>query len=455
MDRITSSLLSEFVKQNNLEALAEDRAFEQFTGFLVLSTHLSDSFDTDEISVGSGGDLGIDCIAVVVNGTLVTEPEEIEDLCETNGYLDATFVFVQSERSSSFDTSKIGQFTFGVQDILSEKPKLPQNERVKHYCNIIKAIFANGRLFKKGNPICCLYYATTGKWTNDANLVARKDAAIRDLEGLNLFRKVTFECIDAVRIQELYRESQNAVCTEITFSKRTVIPEIAGVEQAFVGLLPAPEFLKLIEKEPEEITPSIFYDNVRDWQDWNSVNSEIKQTLEDPNTKALFPLLNNGITIVAKRVSPTGDKFVVEDYQIVNGCQTSYVLHECRSALTQDVMVPVRLIATGDEAIRNQIIKGTNRQTQVTDEQLFALSDFPKKLEAYFPTFERNAKLYYERRSRQYNNVIGIEKVRVINMTILVRAFAAMFRACFQNDLSQSKMAARRTKLRKVRASFS
>ncbi len=103
-------------------------------------------------------------------------------------------------------------------------------------------------------------------------------------------------------------------------------------------------------------------------------------------------------------------------------------------------MVPVRLIATADETIRNHIIKGTNRQTQVTDEQLFALSDFPKKLEVFFPTFADNAKLYYERRSRQYNNVPGIEKVRVINMTILVRAFAAMFKGLPHRTTRNYKM---------------
>jgi hypothetical protein len=72
----------------------------------------------------------------------------------------------------------------------------------------------------------------------------------------------------------------------------------------------------------EEVLSSIFYDNVRHWQEWNAVNREIKNTLESPNKK-LLPLLNNGVTIVAKRVNPTGDKFLIEDYQIVNGCQTS------------------------------------------------------------------------------------------------------------------------------------
>ncbi len=91
-------------------------------------------------------------------------------------------------------------------------------------------------------------------------------------------------------------------------------------------------------------------------------------------------------------------------------------------------MIPVRLIATQDDNIKNAIIKATNRQTQVTEDQLFALSDFPKKLEAYFPTFDGKKKLHYERRSRQYSGVVGIEKVRVVSMTHLVRAFVAVFR---------------------------
>lgn len=64
----------------------------------------------------------------------------------------------------------------------------------------------------------------------------------------------------------------------------------------------------------------------------------------------------------------------------MNGCQTSYVLHEMRDSLDERVMIPVRIIATQDEALKNAIIKATNRQTPVTEEQLVALSDFPKKL---------------------------------------------------------------------------
>lgn len=429
MDRITKALLNEFVQQNSLQALPEEKAFEHFCGYLVTSRHYSESFPSDDIAVGAGGDCGIDCISVIVNGTLVTEPEEIADLGETNAYLDVTYVFTQAERSSSFETAKIGQFVYGVCDFFSERPQLPQNDRVRHYTRITKEIFDRSRLFKKGNPQCLLYYVTTGKWTNDASLGARRDAGRQDVEGLGLFRKVGAECVDADQLQRLYRESQNAIATEVLFLERTVIPEIPGVEQAYLGLLSAPQFLRLVENDNEEVLTSLFYDNVRHWQEWNPVNSEIRDTLSSLETARYFPLLNNGVTIVARRVQPTANKFLLEDYQIVNGCQTSYVLHECRAELGEDVMVPVRLIATQDDNIKNAIIKATNRQTQVTEEQLFALSDFPKKLEAYFPSFEGRKTLFYERRSRQYSGVAGIEKVRVINMTALVRAFAAIFRA--------------------------
>ena len=427
MDRITKGFLTEFIQQNNLQALPEDRAFEHFCGYLVTAAHYSESFSTDDIAVGGGGDCGIDCIAVIVNGTLVTEPEEVADLANTNKYLDVTFVFTQAERSAGFDAGKIGQFVFGVVDFFSDNPRLPKNERLELCSRISKEIFNRSQLFKRTNPQCFLYYATTGRWTNDPNLVVRREAGRQDIESLGLFNKVSFECLDADKLQRLYRESQNAISREILFADRTVIPDIPGVEQAYLGLLPASEFLKLVENESGEIIGSLFYDNVRHWQEWNPVNTEMRTTLSTTDTSVYFPLLNNGVTIVARKVLPTGNKFMIEDYQVVNGCQTSFVLHECRATPYDHVMVPVRIIGTQDEGIKNAIIKATNRQTQVSEDQLIALSDFPRKLESYFPTFGGKRKLYYERRSRQYNGDQGIEKVRVITTTTIVRTFAAMF----------------------------
>ena len=137
--------------------------------------------------------------------------------------------------------------------------------------------------------------------------------------------------------------------------------------------------------------------------------------------------MNNGVTVIAKTLRATGNKFHIEDYQIVNGCQTSHVLFDNRTALDDTVVVPLRLIATEDEEVTASIVKATNRQTEVKEEQLLALSDFQKKLEAYFLTFEPTQRLFYERRSRQYNAVAGVEKTRIVTPPNLIRGYASCF----------------------------
>ena len=97
------------------------------------------------------------------------------------------------------------------------------------------------------------------------------------------------------------------------------------------------------------------------------------------------------------------------------------------SALTRPAAVAHSSGGTQDESVIHAIIKATNRQTEVKEEQFFALEEFPKHLELYFQSFqEQEKKLYYERRSCQYDR-LRIEKARIITPPNLVRSFAAMF----------------------------
>ncbi|KGE73132.1 AIPR family protein [Spirochaeta lutea] len=427
MDRITKGMLEEFVKENSLSNFDEATAFEHFTGALLVAEHYSESFSSDDIHIGAGGDTGIDSIAILINGALITDIEEIDELLRVNGYLDVSFIFVQSERSQNFDMQKLGHFGFGVSDLFSERPTLPHNEKIELKFQIANELFSKSSKFKRGNPKIFLYYITTGKWGEDTNLNSRRESVITELSDLSLFSDVKFECKGAKELHSLYRNSKNAIQREIIFPNKTALPDLSGVEQAYIGYLDATEYLKLIQNENKEIISSLFYDNVRHWQAWNPVNKEIRATIEDSSKKEYFPLLNNGVTIVAKALTPTGNKLTIEDYQIVNGCQTSHVLHELNDSLDNTIHVPVRIIATKEPEIKNSIIKATNRQTEVSDDQLIALSDFPRKLEDFFPSYDKKNPLFYERRSKQYDPISGIEKVRIITMPNMIRAFAAIF----------------------------
>ena len=130
-----------------------------------------------------------------------------------------------------------------------------------------------------------LYYATTGKWLADQNLVTIINSGIKDLKSLDIFSDIKFIPIDADRIKALYREIKNKITKEIIFEKHTILPKIDKVTESYLGLLPASELIKIISDDDGDIIKTIFYDNVRDFQGFNKVNSGIKNTIESITNK--------------------------------------------------------------------------------------------------------------------------------------------------------------------------
>ena len=271
-----------------------------------------------------------------------------------------------------------------------------------------------------------MFYVTTGKVLEDVNLEARATTAKIDLEHTGLFREVSFYLVGKDVLQRMYQRSKNSVSAKFNFlSKVTIGGEIAGVSQAYSGFLPWSEFKKIVVSDSGSLQRSLFFDNVRDWQEYNEVNSEIRQTLQSA-TKDRFILMNNGVTVIAKSMQVTGNEFVLDDFQIVNGCQTSHVLYDQRDLLDDSILIPFRLISTKDEDVTNSIIRATNRQTVVREDQFFALEEFGKTLELFFSSFPPAQRLYFERRSKQFES-LNIEKTRVTTFANMIRAFASMF----------------------------
>ena len=425
MDKVTEGFLSEFSAQFSIEALEEKDRFEHFAAWLTIRRHYSDStFAPADLVTGSGGDTGIDAIAIIVNNNLVTDVDTVEDLLALNGYLDVAFVFVQADRSPHFDSAKIGKFGFGVKDFFGEG-KLPRNDEIKNFVEIMDALYDKSGKFRPKNPTCHLYYVTTGTWNAEQDLVVRANAEIGDLMKTALFSDVQFHAIGASQIHRLYRQAKNSIGREFVFDKKVVVPEVSGVTAAYLGFLPASDYLKLVCDEDGLIIKSLFYENVRDFVGLNDVNQEILDTLKSGDSDR-FIIMNNGVTMIARSLHTTGDKFAISDFHIVNGCQTSHVLHACKDNLPATIRVPFRLIHTQDENVIESIIRATNRQTEVKDDQFYAMKDFAKKLEAYFKTFPVGARLFYERRPHQYDSQ-DIEKLRIITHQNLVRAVGAMF----------------------------
>ena len=428
MDRITASFLEEFVDLHELHNLPKSESFEHFAAYATVRRHYNgETFNTDDIHTGGGGDLGIDAVAILVNGSLVPDVETLEDLDDLSGQLDATFVFVQADRGSSFEGKKISDFGFGVKDFFDSEPKLTRNSKIASAVAVMDEIYKRGAKFRPGNPLCRLYYVTTGTWAGEGDLEARRQAVETDLKGMQIFRDVEFICLGAEHLQELYRNTKNAVVREFSFPSKTLLPDISGVNEAYIGFVSLGEFMNLVQDDSGEILGSIFLENVRDWQEYRTlVNEEIKETMVS-NHADRFVIMNNGITMIARNLtSLRRDQFRVEDYQIVNGCQTTNVLFDQKDQAGGDIHVPLRLIVTEDEQVIQSIIRGTNRQTKVEDDQFFALTDFAEQLEDYFETFPEDHRVYYERRSGQYNRR-NIHNTRIVPHRNLVKLVASIF----------------------------
>ena len=237
MDLITKNLLSGFVKEYDLDSLLESDQFERFSAFSMIRRHYSRNFDVGDVTMGGGGDTAIDALAIIVNNVLITDADTVDELVEQNGQLDVSFIFIQAKRTSAFDASKIGDFGFGVRDFFNPDPKIRRNAEIQTVAALATKIFAHAAILR-GRPSCQLYYVTTGKWLNDKDLVARRDAVIEDLGFLSTFGSIKFGCVDAEELRGAYSQTKNAVTRVFEFKNRNDLPVAEGINQAFIGYVP-------------------------------------------------------------------------------------------------------------------------------------------------------------------------------------------------------------------------
>ena len=148
MDMITKSLLDEFSLEQELGGLREAEQFEHFAAYITVKRQHGDTFSTSDVVTGKGSDGGIDGFAAIVNGTLVTHVDELEDIATNSGHLEVNFIFVQAQRSS-FESSKIGDFGFGVLDFFSNDPKLKRNDKIEDAAALMKAIYQTGTKLRR------------------------------------------------------------------------------------------------------------------------------------------------------------------------------------------------------------------------------------------------------------------------------------------------------------------
>lgn len=426
MDRITQSMVDAFKQDFDLDYNNKSALFEHFSNYCVVNNVYGiNAFELDEITTGEATQ-GIDGIAIIVNQRLVNSISDIDVLISLNQTISVKFVLIQTKTSTSFNSTDIANLFTYAKLYFDEANSIFHTDEMKKFIELKDYIFGKGNKLKK-NPELLLYFVTLGTWCNDDNLKSVISVNEKMLKDTNLFSTVEFFPCGSNEIQSLYRKTKAKLMANFKFEKRITMYSINEHEVGYSGVLPFKEYKKLILEDSGAIKP-VFEDNIRDYLGPNQdVNENIKQTILSGNVNS-FCMLNNGIIVVASKIYISGDTVTIEDYQIVNGCQTSNTLinNMENSANVDELIIPIRIIATQDENLKNEITRATNSQTAIKKEQLEALSTFQKNLEEFYKTFSGANCLVYERRTGQYRDS-DYPKNRIISISTQIKTVAAMF----------------------------
>lgn len=433
-DEILKSYVLDFAEQNSLEGCSIEEQFERFVNFCIISKQYPREFNFEDLSIGGGSDTAIDGVAIIVNGNIAQNPEEIDYFVKRNGSISVSFSFIQSKTSAKFNGAQILNFLAGIRNFFSEQTAIPENDDVVELRSIKENIYRNS-IHIDGAPSLDLFFVSTGEWKEPEHITGLVNSELEILKMRRLFSGINFQCIDSEKLKQMYREIRGRSLKEIEFPSLVPLPAIEGVRQSFIGSMSTQEYIKLVSDSEGNLQKNLFYDNVRDYQGANSVNLEIAKTLKSGKGQAALAIYNNGITIIAKKIERISEKVKLTDFQVVNGCQTSHVLFDNKNILIENSHIVVKLIETTDSEIAVNVIKATNRQTEVKVEAFESLSPFHKDLEEYYRARagSREHPIFYERRSKQYDNVPGIRSSQIITLSAQIKAYVS---ACLNQPQS-------------------
>ncbi len=431
MHKIIKSHLRRFVSEHSLSACSEDKQFEHFVNYSIVSRYYPAKFDVQLITTGDD-DTGIDGIAVLIDSELATSVEEAEAIFKSHKKnIEAHIVFIQSKSGEKFSKEEISSFSSAVFDFISEKGELPRGERITEYRDIFNVLLENASKISNGKPSCSIFFATTGEWNNEPELEGIFSIAHKQIMSTGYFSKVDAEPVDRDKVVKLWMDTWQPVSAKFDVKGSTPFPVISGVNEAYLAIVPAKQFVETVISDSEgRIRATVFQENVRSFLGIdNGVNAQISGTISSPG-KDRFAILNNGVTIISSDVRIQSDTIYVNDFQIVNGCQTCHVLHRNKHLLDERIMLTVKVVEAQDPDVVTEIVRATNSQSPVKSEQFLSLRPLVRHIEQYFDSFdsedEKDYRLYFERRERQFANE-EIPDIRIYDIRKVARSFSAMF----------------------------
>ncbi|MGM7774446.1 AIPR family protein [Arthrobacter sp. KNU-44] len=425
---LVNTAFSEWMDANG-ENLQRSESFELFAAEKVLHSLELSSEEIEAGRIGGALDGGIDAVYTVLGEQVIDEDDELlsEDTKPGDFPRDQslTLYIVQAKEESSFAETAIDKLASSLDRLLKLDPDLALLETL--YAPELLARFDIFRrawkklVTRRVKLKAVVVYATLGDVTQVNPRVDRKGIELCGLMTRHLVgAAVTFDFFGAKELWAAH-ETVPSYALRLRFEKH----ENDG--DSHLALVRVADYFKFISDESDgSLLRHIFDWNVRDYQKGVKVNREIAQSLGDRDAPD-FWWLNNGVTILCSgQVTTAGNEFILDDVQIVNGLQTSHTIHhEMQKTAVSEISAGrkllVRILSTDDPEVRDQVIRATNSQTQVSDASLRATDKIQRQLESYFLAHG----WYYDRRKNFYKNS-GKNVERIVSIAYLAQSVMAI-----------------------------
>ncbi|PCC48897.1 AIPR family protein [Brevibacterium aurantiacum] len=411
-DEVMAKHAFEQFRRQNYPDTDPDVVFEYFSNHLIAKHYGLTSEEERGAKVGDTDDGGIDSILILLNKTEVVDGSSARITRQKNALQHLTknvpldIFVIQSKNSHSWKSdvlSRIGDTLDLILDTTVPVTKLrqtPLNEDVVEMAEVYR------KLTKKligltPNQTFSVKYVSLGSEKNIATYQKTKATTLKNRlrNRLPSNTKVSVDYFGAESINTRDKESTDFDVT-LKFAKPPVRDG-----NALIGLVKLREYAKFLRRpKTEMLRDELFVANVRDYAGPSvKVNAAIGETLRNDG-KSAFWWLNNGVTIIVDdSKDPLESNWVLTNPLIVNGLQTSHVIHEAAvdGSITNKRLgqcLLVRVIKEPDADVRESVITGTNNQTAVSSLQLHANDSFQRRIEDYLAS----KGWYYERRRYQY-----------------------------------------------------
>lgn len=240
--------------------------------------------------------------------------------------------------------------------------------------------------------------------------------------------QVTFEFYSGNQIiSSMATEGRKAENGSLKVVGREILERSDGDVRGVVASIDALSFVDLITSgDGQSIKRHLFDDNLRIFLGAKGgYNSQIISTATSSDSY-LFWYLNNGVTITCKKFSynkgHTNPTLVFEDFQIVNGAQTSHSLVEAFRESPEtlaDVVLMVRMYATDRPDIAERVAVATNSQARIQSRDLRSNHSVLKKLELAF----RERGYFFERKKGMYSDKQEDKRIDALKLGQIILSF--------------------------------